>query len=132
MSTIFTKIINHEIPAQFVYEDDVCVVIMDKFPALKGQMLVVPKVEIDYAFDLPDEVYTHLLSVAKKVARAADKAFDTFRTCLVIEGFEVPHAHIKIFPMDKKYVLGELIAVKHDPVEDEELQKLATTIKAAM
>jgi histidine triad (HIT) family protein len=54
MNTIFTKIINREIPAQFVYEDDVCVVIMDKFPVVTGQALIIPRVEIDYFFNLDE------------------------------------------------------------------------------
>lgn len=99
MSTVFSKIINREIPAQFVFEDDVCVVVMDKFPSVKGQTLVIPKVEIDYAFDLDEKTYSHIFTIAKKVAKASDKAFNTFRTCLVVEGFEVPHVHIKLYPM---------------------------------
>jgi len=99
MSSIFTKIINGEIPSIKIYEDDICIVIMDKFPSIDGQSLVIPKQEVDYIFDLPNEVYEHLFKITKKVAKASDEAFATLRTCVVIEGFEVPHAHIKIYPV---------------------------------
>ena len=98
MTTIFSKIIAKEIPAIFVYEDDTCVVIMDKFPAVQGQTLVVSKREVDYILDLPDEEYAHLFAVAKNIALASDEAFNAVRSCMVVEGFEVPHVHIKIYP----------------------------------
>ncbi|MEX0912895.1 MAG: HIT family protein [Candidatus Paceibacterota bacterium] len=130
--SIFSKIIRREIPAQFVYEDDVCVVIMDKFPSVKGQTLVIPKVEVDYAFDLDEEAYTHIFSVAKKIARASDKAFSTFRTCLVVEGFEVPHVHIKLYPMPEDYKDLSTALKQGELAEDEELSKLAEAIKSAL
>ncbi|MEL6803830.1 MAG: HIT family protein, partial [Bacteroidota bacterium] len=97
--SIFSKIIKREIPAHFIYEDEHCVAILDKFPAVKGQSLVIPKHETDYAFDLDDDTYIHLFKTAKKIANASDKALAAKRTCLVVEGFEVPHVHIKIYPM---------------------------------
>lgn len=132
MTTIFSKIIAREIPAQFVYEDDVCVVLMDKFPAVVGQTLVISKREVDYIFDLPDEEYVHLFTVAKKIAQASDKAFNVVRSCVVVEGFEVPHVHIKIYPMsttDKN--LGEVITNRTEETDDK-LQILADKIKAAL
>ena len=129
MSTIFSKIINREIPAQFVFEDDVCVVVMDKFPGVKGQTLVIPKVEVDYAFDLDNETYAHIFQVAKKIAKASDKAFDTFRTCLVVEGFEVPHVHIKLYPIQEDAKDLSLALKAGKMTEDENLAKLAAKIK---
>lgn len=133
MSTIFTKIINREIPAVFVYEDELCVVVMDKFPAVLGQTLVISKVEVDYLFDLPAEIYTHMFAVAKKIAKASDRAFDTVRTCLVIEGFEVPHAHIKLYPKAKgdTRTIGE--AVKQaEMADDHVLEEHASAIKTCL
>lgn len=98
MNDIFDKIIAKEIPAQFVYEDDICVVVMDKFPVIQGQVLVIPKTCVDYFANLDDETYTHLLSVTKKVSKALDVTYNTLRTCVLIEGFEVPHMHIKLYP----------------------------------
>lgn len=130
--SIFTKIINRELPAHFIYEDDLCVAIVDRFPAVKGQTVIIPKKEIDYAFDLDDDTYLHLFQVAKKVARASDKALAAKRTCLVIEGFDVPHVHIKIYPMqDTTKALG---IVMHETAEanDDELSQVATQIQAAL
>lgn len=131
MSTIFTKIINREIPGHFVYEDDICVVLMDKFPAVPGQTLIVPKQEADYLFDLPQETYDHLFTIAKKVAKASDEAFATLRTCLVVEGFEVPHVHLRLYPMTEKESLGHVITQQQE-ARDETLAKQAEQIKAEL
>lgn len=132
MTTIFSKIIAREIPAQFVYEDDICIVLMDKFPSVQGQTLVISKKEVDYIFDLPDEDYAHLFKVAKKIAQASDQAFDVKRTCLVVEGFEVPHVHIKLYPVPNTTEnLGSIITNVSEK-SDEELQVLADKIKAAL
>lgn len=133
MSTsIFTKIIAHEVPAHFVYEDEHCIAILDKFPAVVGQSLVIPKKEIDYAFDLDDDTYLHLFQVAKKIGKASDIAFNAERTCLVVEGFDVPHVHIKIFPMqDTKRALGEIMPSGEEE-SDEVLSVVATQLIAAI
>lgn len=132
MSSIFSKIIAREIPGHFVYEDDVCVALLDKFPALPGQTLVIPKVEINYILDLDEATYTHICTVARNVARALDTVFTAERTCFVIEGFEVPHVHIKLYPMqDGELPLGVLI--KNGKIEDDEvLAGHAEKIKAAL
>lgn len=132
MSSIFTKIINREIPGQFIYEDEFCVAILDKYPAVKGQSLVIPKKDIDYAFDLDDDSYIHLFKVAKKIAKASDTALNAARTCLAVEGFEVPHVHIKIYPMqDTDKALGAIMAEGKE-ASDEELSVVATQISAAL
>lgn len=131
MSTIFTNIINREIAGHFVYEDDLCVVIMDKFPAVAGQTLVIPKQEIDYLFDVPPELYQHLFTVAQKIANASDTAFSAIRTCLVVEGFEVPHVHLRLYPMVTKENLSTVMA-QQQPASDEELAKQAAVLKAAL
>jgi histidine triad (HIT) family protein len=100
--SIFTRIINREIPAVIIYEDDVCICILDIFPGIRGQSLVIPKLQESYIFHLDNETYHHLFMVAKKIALASDVALQTERTCLVVEGFEVPHVHIKIYPMPKE------------------------------
>jgi len=130
--SIFSKIIRREIPAQFVYEDDTCVVIMDKFPSIKGQTLVIPKQEVDYAYDLDDHTYAHIFKIAKKIALASDKALDSKRTCLVVEGFEVPHVHIKLYPMQEgdKNLSAALSAGPE--TGDEELNELATAIRESL
>lgn len=130
--SIFTKIIKREIPAEFIYEDDHCIAILDRFPTVTGQTLVIPKKEIDYAFDLDDDTYLHLFKIAKKIAKALDKALGADRTCLVVEGFDVPHVHIKLYPLtnaDKP--LGAKIALGEEAT-DEELSLVAHKIIAAL
>ena len=124
--SIFTKIIKREIPASFVYEDKICIAIVDKFPEVEGKTLVIPKKQISYIFDLDDKTYQHILSVAKNISKALDEAFDTERTCLFVEGFEVPHVHIKLYPVKEKemQVHGGL------EISDKEAEKIAEKIKS--
>jgi histidine triad (HIT) family protein len=132
MTSIFSKIIKREIPGHFLYEDNICVVILDKFPAVKGQSLVIPKQSVDYAFDLDDATYQHLFIVAKRIAKASDKALSAVRTCLVVEGFDVPHVHIKIFPMENtKTPLGAIMPQGKES-SDAELAVVATQIIGAL
>jgi histidine triad (HIT) family protein len=132
MTTIFTKIINREVPGHFLYEDEVCVAILDKFPAVKGQALVISKKEVDYAFALDQESFAHMATVAKHIARALDKALGAERTCMVIEGFDVPHVHFKLYPlMDIKTPLGVLMPQGKE-ASDEELALIATQIIGAL
>jgi len=130
--SIFTKIINREVPAQFIYEDDQCIAILDKFPAVQGQSLIIPKKEIDYAFDLDDETYIHLFEVAKKIGKASDKALNPMRTCLVVEGFDVPHMHIKVYPVPNKDKALGILMHETEEATDEELTVVATQIQAAL
>lgn len=130
--SIFTKIINREIPGHFLYEDDVCVVILDKFPAVPGQALVIPHIEVAYAFDLDDTTYLHLATTAKKIAQVLDTTLETERTCLVIEGFDVPHVHFKLYPVaDTKTPLGAIMPTGAE-ASDETLAALALQIKSAL
>lgn len=132
MTSIFTKIINREIPGHFIYEDEFCVAILDKFPAVKGQSLVIPKKDIDYAFDLDDDSYIHLFKIAKKIAKASDRALNAVRTCLVVEGFDVPHVHIKIYPMqDTEQALGAIMPNGKE-ASDEELSIIALQLSNAV
>ena len=132
MTTIFSKIIAREIPAHVVYEDDVCIVIMDIFPSVPGQVLVVPKVEIDYVFDVPDDVYQHLLHISKRIGKALDTVFATERTCIVVEGFEVPHVHIKLYPTPKGSTSLTSLLQHTSEVDNDELKKQSEAIKAAL
>jgi histidine triad (HIT) family protein len=99
--SIFTKIIRRELPAEILYEDDTVIVILDRFPAVQGQTLVVTKKQTPYIFNLNAETYDHVMRVSKNIAKALDKAYSPLRTCVVIEGFEVPHIHVRLYPMTK-------------------------------
>lgn len=123
--TIFQKIIDGEIPSVKIYEDDICIAIMDKYPESVGKCLVIPKEPIDYVFDLSDETYMHIMKITKQVVGAVDKALKPYRTCMVVEGFEVPHAHIKIYPMYS----AELIYSGGKESSDEELETVAEKIR---
>ncbi len=96
--SIFTKIIKREIPAAIIYEDEHTIVFPDKFPSMSGQLLVVTKRQVPYIFDLPEGEYQALMATTKKVARALDAALGKERTCIAIEGYEVPHVHVRLYP----------------------------------
>lgn len=99
MDSLFTKIVNGEIPAWKVAEDDNFLAFLDIFPVAKGHTLVIPKREVDYLFDLDDETYTGLQLFAKKVALGLKKAIPCQKVGVMVLGLEVPHAHIHLVPM---------------------------------
>ncbi|GGZ37039.1 HIT family protein [Echinicola pacifica] len=127
MASIFTKIINREIPAQIVAEDDNYIAFLDIMPLVKGHVLVVPKQETDYIFDLEDEVLAGLYVFAKKVAKAIDKSVKCTRVGVAVIGLEVPHVHVHLVPLntmdDINFTRPKL------KLEEEEMKKIATTIK---
>ena len=100
MSSIFTKIINGEIPSYKIAEDDNYLAFLDAFPLTLGHVLVVPKKEIDYLFNLESEEYLGLWKFSKKVAKAMDQAIDCERIGVAVIGLEVPHAHIHLIPIN--------------------------------
>lgn len=99
MASLFTKIVNGEIPAWKVAEDDNFLAFLDIFPVAKGHTLVIPKREVDYLFDLDDESYVGLQLFAKKVALGLQKAIPCLKVGVMVLGLEVPHAHIHLVPM---------------------------------
>lgn len=100
MASIFTKIINGEIPCYRIAEDERYFAFLDINPLKAGHTLVVPKQETDYVFDLDDETLSGLVLFSKKVAEAIKAAFPCNRIGIAILGLEVPHAHIHLVPMD--------------------------------
>ena len=103
MASIFTRIINGEIPCYKIYEDDRYFAFLDINPLAKGHTLVVPKQETDYIFDLEDDLIGDMLTVSKKIARALDKTMDCKRVGMAVLGLEVPHAHIHLIPINTLY-----------------------------
>ena len=99
MATLFTKIVNGEIPSWKVAEDDNFFAFLDIFPVAKGHTLVIPKKEVDYLFDLDDETYLGLQLFSKKVALGIQKAIPCQKVGVMVLGLEVPHAHIHLVPM---------------------------------
>ena len=100
MSSIFTKIVNNEIPSFKVYEDDSFLAFLDVFPLAFGHVLVIPKNDTDYIFDLESEEYLSLWSLSKKIAKAMDKVIICERIGVAVIGLEVPHVHIHLVPIN--------------------------------
>ena len=100
MSSIFTKIINREIPGHIVAENEDFIAFLDVSPLVAGHTLVVPKKEIDYIFDLDDETLANLNIFTKKVAQAVKKAIPCLRIGVAVIGLEVPHTHVHLVPLN--------------------------------
>ena len=100
MPTIFTRIIDGELPGRFVWRDDVCVAFLSINPLRPGHTLVVTRAEVDHWLDLEPGVNTHLMGVAREIGRAQQQAFRPERVGLMIAGLEVPHVHLHLVPID--------------------------------
>ena len=100
MSSIFTKIVKGEIPCFKITEDDNYLAFLDAFPLTLGHVLVIPKKETDYLFDLESEEYFGLWKFSQKIAKAMDKVIDCERIGVAVIGLEVPHAHIHLVPIN--------------------------------
>lgn len=98
MATLFTKIINGDIPGKFAWSDEVCVAFASIAPISPGHLLVVPRVEISKFTDADDDLLAHLMRVAAAIGRAQEAAFDAPRAAVIISGFEVPHLHVHVIP----------------------------------
>ena len=99
--TIFSKIINGEIPAYKIAENDLFIAFLDIFPLQKGHVLVVPKIEVDKIFELPDDYLSQILVFAKPIAKAIEACFPCNRVSMVTVGLEVPHAHLHLIPINQ-------------------------------
>tara|TARA_B110000467_G_scaffold156778_1_gene170671 strand:+ start:145 stop:540 length:396 start_codon:yes stop_codon:yes gene_type:complete len=100
MASIFSKIISDEIPAYKILENENFLAFLDIFPLAKGHVLVIPKKEIDYLFDISSDEYGELWKFAQQVAKAMDKVIDCKRIGVAVIGLEVPHAHIHLVPLN--------------------------------
>jgi histidine triad (HIT) family protein len=128
MASIFTRIINGEIPCYKVAEDDHFLAFLDINPLAKGHTLVVPKKEVDYIFDLDDDLLSSMILFAKKVAKAIDKSVKCNRVGIAVIGLEVPHAHIHLVPITN---MGDLnFANPKLSLSKEEFIEIAKTIKS--
>ncbi len=113
MASIFSKIIAGEIPCYKIYEDDTVLAFLDIHPETKGHTLVVPKTEIDKIYDLPDDVYAHLMEVVKKLSKNMEEKLGA-RTLLKVIGTDVPHAHVHLMPYDEKWEHGKTLELTED------------------
>ncbi|HUW92553.1 MAG TPA: HIT family protein [Bacteroidales bacterium] len=126
MASVFTRIINGEIPCYRVAEDDRFIAFLDVRPLVAGHTLVVPKKEIDYIFDLDDSTLADMMLFAKKVAAAMKEVIECRRIGVAVLGLEVPHAHVHLIPMNKETDL--LFTNPRAVVSDEENRRLAKAI----
>jgi diadenosine tetraphosphate (Ap4A) HIT family hydrolase len=129
MPTVFTRIINGELPGRFVHTDEVAVAFLSIAPVTPGHVLVVPRSEIDQWTDAPADVLQHVMAVAKKIGEAAKDAFGAPRAGLLIAGLEVPHMHVHVFPM---WSMREFDLGAAKPATDAALDDAAAKLKAAL
>lgn len=130
MSSIFTKIVNNEIPSFKVYEDDSFLAFLDAFPLAFGHVLVIPKNDTDYIFDLESEEYLSLWSLSKKIAKAMDKVIVCERIGVAVIGLEVPHVHIHLVPINGVSDINFEKPKKE--FSNDKMQEIANKIKLAL
>lgn len=128
MPTIFTKIINGEIPCHKIAEDADYLAFLDIRPVNPGHTLVIPKKEIDYIFDVDDDLLAGLIVFAKKTAVKIKKVIACKKVGVMVAGIEVPHAHVHLIPFSE---LGELTFTRAKAMDNAELAKIAQKIRAA-
>jgi histidine triad (HIT) family protein len=127
MSSIFTKIIEGEIPSYKIAEDDNFLAFLDVNPNAKGHTLCIPKREIDKIFDIEDDLYIGLMKFSKKIAVALEKTIPCKRIGMAVIGLEVPHAHVHLIPLNE---MDEMRFQNKVSLSKEEFEALAIRIKA--
>jgi diadenosine tetraphosphate (Ap4A) HIT family hydrolase len=130
MPTVFTKIINGELPGRFVYEDDEVVAFLTIQPMTQGHTLVVPRAEIDQWQEVDSAAFGRVMSVAQLIGKAVCRAFDAERAGMIIAGLEVPHLHVHVFPARSLSDFG-FANVDNNP-SAESLDEAQQKIKAAL
>lgn len=129
MPSVFTRILQGEIPGKFVAQDQDFFAILDINPLKRGHVLVIPKLEIDYIFDLDPSYLGRYMQFAQRVARAIQKVVPCQRIGVAVIGLEVPHAHIHLVPMDH---MGDINFTKTKlNLDDAEMESIRTSIEAA-
>lgn len=130
MPTIFTRIIEGELPGRFVYRDDRCVAFLSIAPLRPGHTLVVPIEEIDHWIDADPDLNAHLMGVAQKIGVAQQQAFAPTKVALVVAGLEVPHLHLHVVPMQTEADLH--FGNAHAAPDPAELDDAAERLRAAL
>lgn len=130
MASIFTKIVSGEIPCHKIAENEDFLAFLDIMPLKRGHVLVIPKKEVDYIFDMDDELYVGLQLFAKKVAQGMKKVLPCKRVGVAVIGLEVPHTHIHLVPLE---VVGDInFTAPKLTVDNEEMTKIAKEISEAI
>jgi histidine triad (HIT) family protein len=126
MATIFTKIVNGEIPSYKIFENKHFYSFLDISPMTKGHTLVIPKKEVDYLFDIDDAMLSEMIVLSKKIAKAIEKTVECTRVGVMVVGLEVPHAHIHLIPIQNE---GDMnLSNKRIQLTKEEFEKIAEDI----
>ena len=126
MSSIFTKIINGEIPAYKIAEDDKFLAFLDVNPNAKGHTLCIPKQEINKIFDMDESLYLELMQFSRKIAIALEKAVDCKRVGMAVVGLEVPHVHVHLIPLNE---MDEMRFSNKVKLEKEEFENIVKDIQ---
>lgn len=129
MASLFSRIIDGELPGHFVWEDERCVAIMTLNPMKPGHLLVIPREEIDHWDDLPAELTAHLMTVSQTLAKALKRAFPCQRVGLLIVGLEVPHVHVHLVPLD---AMQDIRVEGLAQAQPDELAAAATQVRQAL
>jgi histidine triad (HIT) family protein len=127
--TIFTRIIDGELPGRFVHRDDTCVAFLSIAPLTPGHTLVVPIEEVDHWLDVDPAINAHLMNVAQRIGQAQMRAFSPTRVGLVIAGLEVPHCHVHVIPIDNE---ADLSFANARPADDAALDDAQARLVAAI
>lgn len=130
MASIFSKIVAGEIPSYKIAENDNYLAFLDVFPLKKGHVLVIPKKEVDYIFDLDNETYNGLMAFAKQVAAAVKKAIPCNRIGVAVIGLEVPHAHVHLIPINSENDMN--FRNEKLKLSKEEFEEIALKIKESL
>ena len=117
MSSVFTKIIQGKIPSYKIYEDEKTFAFLDINPESKGHTLVVPRLEVDKIYDLPDEDYCALMATVKKLSRHLEKQLNA-RILWKVVGTDVPHAHVHLMPLDPNWQHGKTLSLTPEEFEN--------------
>lgn len=129
MTTIFTRIIDGELPGTFVWRDELCVAFLSIGPLRPGHTLVVPHAEVDHWLDLEPETVAHLMKVSQVIGKAQMRAFSPTRIGMIIAGMEVPHTHLHVIPIRTE---ADLSFANVGSVTPDELEENAEAIRAAL
>ena len=129
MGSIFTKIINGDIPSYKIAEDDNCFAFLDINPNARGHTLCVPKKEVDKITDMDEADYLELMAFSRKVGKAIEAAIDCKRVGITVIGLEVPHVHVHLIPLNK---MAEATFTKKVELSPEEFQEIALKIRSKL
>ncbi|CAB4323083.1 MAG: HIT domain-containing protein [Actinobacteria bacterium] len=130
MASIFSKIINGELPGRFVYRDEICVAFLTIAPICEGHTLVVPRAEVDHWIDLDADTVAHLTTVARQIGLAQRSAFGAQRVSLIIAGLEVPHTHLHVLPIRSESDID--FGRADSSIPPDELDRVAAALRIAL